>query len=164
MLEEYMSSVCLCVIDNIKEKSDKLFCSKQIEELAKYYQCGIKCGVDWLEPFVSHIKKDSFVINIVDYPKCDNCEMFLLPDGWYNNGQSNKLPFIERIKLLQDISRFLLKKNNPVSFYIAQSGTSFDEFSHITLEINNLTDYLAKTIGTYGLEDGVHIIINQKDD
>lgn len=155
-----MSLVCLCVIDNIEEKSDKFFCFKQIEELAEQYQCGIKCGVDWFEPFVSHIKKDSFVINIVDYPKYDNCEMFLLPDGWYNNGKSNKSLFVERIKLLQDVSSFLIDKNNSVSFYIAQSGTSFDEFSHITLKTNELTAYLAKTLGTYGLEDGVHIIID----
>ena len=154
----YMSLFCLCVIDNF-DKEDLLTYTNQIEMHAKEYNRGIKYEVDWPEPIVEHIKKDSLIINIVDCPENDNCEMFLLPDNWYFNESTNKLPFKDRIKFLQDISELFINNSCSVDIYLGQSGTNPEEFIDVWLKNSDLVDYLTNTIGVYGIDDGVHINI-----
>ena len=153
-----MSLFCLCVIENVKD-NEKNFFVQQIEMLAKYHKRGVKFLVNWNEPIISNIKKDSLIINVLDCPKSDNCELFLLPDGWYSNGQTEKLSFKERIKLLQDITNVFINRKYRVDFYFGQSGTQPEDFLNIALETDDLADYLTKTIGINGVDDGLHIRI-----
>lgn len=154
-----MSLFCLCIVNDVIKKNDIIFYSRCLKSLAGHHKRGIKFFVDWSEPIISHIPKDSFVINIVDSPKSDNCEMFLLPDGWYHNGYTNSLAFKERMKFLQDISDIFINGNHSVEFYLGLSGTRPEEFFDVTLKKGNLTDYLNETVGVDGAEDGLHISI-----
>jgi len=154
-----MSLFCLCVVENIRENSEVIFYTQQIKTIAKHYKRGIKFVVDWYEPIISCIQKDSLVINILDCSECDNCELFLLPDGWYSNGQTNKLAFRERMKFLQDICNIFIDGKYSVDLYLGQSGIRPEEFVDVTINSKDLTDYLTKTIGVNGIEDGVHISI-----
>lgn len=156
-----MSLFCLCIVHNVK-KNEKNFYTQQIETIAKHYNCGVKFSVDWREPIFSYIQKDSLVINVLDNPQADNCELFLLPDGWYFNGQAAKITFRERIKLLQDIANFFIDRKYGIDFYLGQSGTQIDDFLKVALKANDLTDYLTKTIGINGIEDGLYIGIIQE--
>ena len=88
-----MSLFCFCIVENIK-KSEIDLCSQKLKTLAKKHNRGIKFSIDWYDPILSGIKKDSFIINITDNPESDNCELFLLPDGWYYNGETIKLKII----------------------------------------------------------------------
>ena len=152
-----MSLFCLCVVENIRTKNEIVFYTQQIEIRAKHYKRGIKFFVDWSEPLMSHIQKDALVINILDCPEADNCELFLLPDGWYSNGQTNTLTLRERMKFLQNISKVFINGEYKVDLYLGQSGTDQEDFFDVTLKSNDLVDYLTKTVGINGVDDGLHI-------
>ena len=155
-----MSLLCLCVIENI-DKNDEILYSQQIEKISKLYGYGIKYGVDWIEPIASQIKCDSLIISITDCPTSNNCELFLLPDGWYANGQTNPLIFKERMIFLQEIASIFSTPKHTVNFYLAESGTDSKEYSETYLKSNELVCYLTNTVGVYGINTGVHIIIIQ---
>ena len=98
-----MSVLCVCIVENILSNSDRLNLMQQLELLAKRHNRGIKFFIDWDEPFISHIQENDFIINILDSPTSNNCECFLLPDGWCYNGNAEKVPFKERAKFLEEI-------------------------------------------------------------
>ena len=151
-----MSLLCLCVVENYEMISDPLL-DKQIKSIAEPYNRGIKFGVDWVEPIVSYIKRGSLIVSINDNPLSDNREMFLLPDGWYSNCQTNAIPFRSRMVFLQDLATMLINQRYNVSFYIAESGTDLSDFHDVSLKCEELPDYLLKTIGASGVSDGVRI-------
>lgn len=152
-----MSLFCLCAVEGIREKSENAFYTQQLEILARQHGRGIKFFVDWPEPIISCIQKDSLVISILDCSESDNCEFFLLPDGWYSNGQTAKLTFKERMEFLQDISNIFINRKYSVDLYMGQSGTRPEEFSDVILKNNVLVNYLINTVGVSGIDDGVHI-------
>lgn len=155
-----MSLFCICVVENIKKDSEITLYTQQLETLAKQHKRGIKFFVDWPEPLLSRIQKDSLVMNMNDSPESDNCELFLLPDGWYHNGRTNKLAFRERMKFLEDVSSIFIDRKYSVELYLGLSGTDPEDFFDVSLKNNDLADYLAKTIGVEGIDfDGVHIRI-----
>ena len=154
-----MSLICLYTVKNIRNNSEKDFFIQQIKTLAKHNNRGIKFFVGWSEPLISHIQKDSLIINIFDSPESDNCELFLLPDGWYINGHTNKSAFSERMKFLQEISNIFIDKKYAIELYLGQSGTHPDDFFDVTLQNHELIDYLTKTVGAGGVDNGVHINI-----
>ena len=154
-----MSLFCLCVVESIREKSEVALCARQLELIAKQYNRGVKFFADWSDPFVSDIQKQSFIMNITDGPSFSNCELFLLPDGWYYNGKTNKLPFRERMEFLKSVVSFFAEKKCVVDLYLGVSGICAQEFTHFTVSVNELMDCLVKTVGTHGAEESVHISI-----
>lgn len=154
-----MSLICLCVVKNVRKQSEIDLCTQQIEMIAKHHKRGIKYFVDWSEPFISSIQRDSLVINIVDSPESNNCELFLLPDGWFCNGQTDRLSFRERMKFLQDISNVFINRKYRVDLYLGQSGTCPEEVTSVRLCNHDLVDYLTKTIGIEGADNGMHICL-----
>lgn len=155
-----MSTFCLCVIDDIR-KEEKIHVFHQIEILAQKYTYGISECVEWEEPLLINLGQDSFVININDDCACDNCEMLLLPDGWYYNGKTNNKPFKQRVEFLLDISKILLNRNFSFSFYIGESGESINEFIDFEVAHLDLIQFLSETIGKKGIYTGFHICICQ---
>lgn len=154
-----MSLICLCIVEDIRNNNDILFYTRQLETIAKNHNRGIKFFVDWSEPVISFIQKDSFIINILDCPTSNNCELFLLPDGWYSNGQADEVAFRERMTFLQEVTSVFISRGHGVELYLGQSGTHPEDFFDVTLNNNDLSGYLAKTIGVDGIDDGVHISI-----
>lgn len=155
-----MSLICLCIVENIKKDSEIVFYTQQLETLAKQHKRGIKFFVDWPEPLLSHIQKDSLVVSISDCPESDNCELFLLPDGWYHNGRTNKLAFRERMKFLEDVSSIFLNGKYNIEIYLGLSGTEPEDFVNVSLKNTDLADYLAKTVGVDGIDfNGWHISV-----
>lgn len=153
-----MSLFCFCVVENIK-KIEMVSYSQQLKALAKQHNRGIKFQIDWAEPILSSVKKDAFVINITDSPESDNCELFLMPDGWYCNGKTNELSFSERMKFLQDISSVFIDRGYGIEIYFGLSGMQPYEFLNVKLRNKDLVYYLAKTVGVNGAEEGAHISI-----
>lgn len=153
-----MSLICLCIAD-IKEKEEIVFYSQSLTKLADYYKRGIEFSVDWSEPIVDYVKDNYFIINLLDYPNSNNCEMLLLPDGWYHNGYTNDLVFKERMRFLQDIANMLIEGNYRVEFYIGCSGMKTEEFLDVEVKCQHLIDYLEETVGSEGAEEGIHIIV-----
>lgn len=156
-----MSLMCLCIVENVLDE-DRLYFIQQLEILAKHHNRGIKFFVDWDEPFMSHIQEGAFIVNVLDSPTSNNCEWFLLPDGWSFNGISEKVPFRERTKFLQEICSIINGRKYSVELYLGESGTDPGKFLNIILENKNLVEYLTKTIGMSGADDIVHISVFQR--
>lgn len=155
-----MSLICLGVVESLTSISEKAYYSKKLETIAKHHKRGIRFTIDWSEPIISHIQDDAFVISILDCPETDNCELFLLPDGWYYNGKADHLAFYDRMKLLQDISDMFIYDKYSIEWYFGLSGILPEEFPTVVLKVECLTDYLTQTIGIDGADAGLHIRIN----
>lgn len=155
-----MSLFCLCVVEGAWKKSEKLLYEQKIQSIANHYNRGVKFFVDWLEPIMSTVPKESFVINILDSAESENCELFLLPDGWYCNGETNYLSFKERMSFLQDICNVFINDNYCINLYFGQSGTDPSEFFDVKLITKDLVEFLTKTVGTYGVDDGILISVD----
>ena len=89
------------------------------------------------------------IVNLLDDIACDNCEMLLLPDGWFFASKTNKLSFKQRMEFLHDIAALLLASNHSVEFYIGSSGTNPDEFLEISVKQAGFIDALALLIGEH---------------
>ena len=63
------------------------------------------------------------------------------------------------MKFLQDVCSIFINKKHSVELYLGQNGTYPEEFFDLTLKNSELVDYLAKTIGVNGVDDGMHINI-----
>jgi len=155
-----MSSLCLCIINGIEIAEKNVFVPK-VELLAQNYKCNVDFCINWCEPILSDVKQDSFIVNIIDSSISKNCELFLLPDNWWFNGQTNKVGFRERIKLLEDIAGLFDLKKHSINIYLAESGTALDEFVNVSLKRDEISDYLTQTIGAHGIIEGIHINIIQ---
>ena len=153
-----MSLLCFCVIENYKRSNDPLL-DKEVRSISERYNRGIKFGVDWAEPIASSIENHSLIISINDTPESDNCELFLLPDGWHFNLQTNAIPFRERMTFLKDLASVLVSRGYHIHLYIAESGTDLNDYINVSLRYEELIDYLSQTIGKDGVRDGIHVDI-----
>lgn len=153
-----MSSICLFAAKGITAEKKKKYIH-DIQKLVIDYKRGVKFFIAWSESMVLDIQKDSFIVNIVDSPKSDNCEMFLLPDGWFCNGKTAQLPFKSRMRLLEKIALLFEENVDDVELYIGQSGSQPEELLNVVIKGHELADYLSKTIGIYGADEGLHICI-----
>lgn len=154
-----MSLICLCVTDNIEEK-ETMFYKESLTKLVNCYECGVVFSINWTEPIVEYLKDVGFVFGLVDYWGSNNCEMLLLPDGWYHNGYTNDVVFKERIQLLADVANMLLERGHRVEFYIGCSGMEPEDFFDSEIKCSYFIEFLEKTIGTEGAEIGLHITVN----
>ena len=102
-----------------------------------------------------------FVISIADAPKHDNCEMLLLPDGYYYNGRTNTNSFVERMAVLRDVVIFLRSVGQSVELFLGTSGTAYDEFVEFHTSAEDIAQMLEKYYCPPGqwMESDVHIII-----
>ena len=153
-----MSLICLCITDVIEEK-EKFFYMELLEQLASGYGCGVEFCFNWSEPIVENLKGEKYVFGLVDNRNSYNCEMLLLPDGWYYNGYTNDVRFRERMKLLADIAETLLGDGHCVEFYIGCSGMELEEAFDLEGKYCYFCDLLEKTVGTEGAEKGWHFIV-----
>ena len=154
-----MSNFCFCVIENIIEAKERKRVFKKIEKLAQKYDCAICDLINWQEPVVSAINQDSYIISINDSKKEDICELFLLPDGWYYNNKTNIQSFFQRARFFEDIAEMIMIDGYDISFYIAQSGTTTDEFENYVISQSDIVLLLSESIGNNGVDTGLHIQI-----
>lgn len=152
-----MSLICLCLVtsNNVSEKS--LSYVEELDALVKNYDVNYTIGIDWEEPASSYFPEKSFVISITDGLDEDNCEKFLLPDGWLINGKTNNTSFSQRMRLLEEISSFLKEKECVIEWFIGQSGTLFREYADVSIDCNALAEYLTGTAGVEGFDNSVHV-------
>ena len=154
-----MSTICLCIVDHVGYNEKKLY-AQQLETLAKLHNRKVKFSVDWVEPLTQKMPRDSFVVSVFDDPLSDNCEMLLLPDGWWHNGKTNNLTFQERMTFLYDLCRTFTDNKYYVDLYLCQSGMEPEDCINVALNIFDLKDYLSKTVGIVGVDCGWHIRVH----
>ncbi|MBR6610351.1 MAG: hypothetical protein IKK99_09065 [Oscillospiraceae bacterium] len=153
-----MSLFCICVVDIAKNNTTELY-KQHLEKIARSHNRGIKFSINWDEPFMKNINNRAFIINLLDNPFSDNCEMLLLPDGWYYNGITNDISFVKRMQYIQEVVNVFRLENYNIDLYIGSSGMETDEFVEASVNYSDLINILVKTIGVDGPEEGMHIII-----
>ena len=151
-----MSLFCICVGGKVGD-IDVHCLKQQIKSLARHYNCEVEFSVNWAEPILSCFDMDAFTINVLDNLMSNNCDFLLLPDDWYINGLTNSMKFKDRMLLLRDISQTIINVNNTVNIYLGQSGTLPEEFTHFSIKVEELINFLSNTIGNDGVFDGIHI-------
>lgn len=152
-----MSLFCVFVANGIAKRNEIEVCVQQIHALAQKYKRGIKWTIDWNEPTLTHIPTDALLVNILDCSNADNCELLLLPDGWYSNGQTNHQAFKERMRFLQDVSEVLCKWAGKTHLYLGESGSCKEEFVNVSVRCDCIAEYLANSVGITGVDGGIHI-------
>lgn len=155
-----MSLICLCVTD-INDQEEVLIYQDRLLGITKRHSRGVTFSIDWCEPIVETLKEGTMIINLVDSMDSDNCEMLLLPDGWYYGAHTNKFSFKQRMKFLYDVADVLLMDGHKAEFYIGLSGTNPDEFVEKTVRQDNFIDVLALTIGQAETDEtqDYHIVV-----
>ncbi len=153
-----MSLFCFFAISSISEDNKLLLNNPYLEKIAQFYHIELNTSVGWSEPILTCIDKKSVLLNISD-ENTTNCELFLLPDGWYYNGKTNNIRFRHRMFLLQTISSFFICFKKGTSLYIGESGTNVDEFLTTSIRYELMTDFLDSTIGKNGVVGGLHVEI-----
>ena len=134
-----MSRICICVINLPK---DKFSCiehniKRKFDSVGLYYENTI----EYMEPFLSSINQHEYSFFSISNSYSDNsCEMFFLPDNWLFNGRRNDVPFIARMKQLENIFSYILKYVSVLELYIGDTGTELIDFETIEIEVSKFTD------------------------
>ncbi|MBQ7603801.1 MAG: hypothetical protein IJU75_02490 [Clostridia bacterium] len=153
-----MSLFCFFAISSISEDNKVLLNNPYLEKNAQFYHIELNTSVGWSEPILTCVDKKSVLLNISD-ENTTNCELFLLPDGWYYNGKTNNIRFRDRMFLLQTISSFFTALKKDTNLYIGESGTNAEDYLTISLHYEMVADFLNSTIGQHGVMGGLHVII-----
>lgn len=151
-----MSWICLCMTE-VYDQVDLY--EEQLREIAAKHLRGISFSIDWKEPIFECKKGEMLIFSLSDGPAQENCEMLLLPDGWYVNGRTNWQPFPQRMVVLHEIASMLLERMHRVEFYIGLSGTQPDEYVTRSVQQSGLVEELCETVGREGGEAGVHLVV-----
>ena len=155
-----MSKICIGVL-TINDSQPSILL-EQLHSLLERYELTIFSELVYEEPFLNQYHMENvFVFSISDSKLYDNCEMLLLPDNCFLNGEKNDTPFEKRMRYLEEILLELLKNNDRIDMFIADSGTQFDEFEDIHIGISDFLS-ITKLLNTITPPD-LHLTISTND-
>lgn len=147
-----MSKICLALITN---KSPEEEIRVRIKEIVNHAGYEVFFYDRMEEPIIDEYL-NSFIISFADSKKHDNCEMLLLPDGWYHNGITSSTPFISRVRIIESAIKELILQGCHVDLFIGDSGTLYEEFSHYKCNINEFS-HMISTKFANGIDIDLHI-------
>lgn len=150
-----MSMVCIGYVYAPKSSAEQY--PRELIDIAKTHNRGIRFDIDWEEPFLHNLDKDMLCFSLSDSQSNDNADVLFLPDGWYINGETNDTPFVERMKFLCDVAKASLYAYERMGFFIGTSGTLYNEFYQSTVSLDNLLSLLTNSIGMLGDEIALHV-------
>ena len=96
--------------------------------LQKTYGLGVCFDTPANEPFLQDYACPDLLFTISDTEETENCELFLLPDGWTINGAENPVPFVQRMKVLQQFAYSLSNICEWMEILVGDSGMDLDDF------------------------------------
>lgn len=134
---------------------------EELERIAKRNRRGISFVIDWDEPVVELHKKDFLIANLTDQNDSDICEMLILPEGWYYNGETNVDSFLQRMCYLYEIAEYVLMDEPTVDFYVGSSGAEPNEFVCYETNLEHFLCCLTDTIGQSGTSKDIHIRVSR---
>lgn len=140
-----MSLICIGAVS--VSADEKSYFIKQLYYISQQYGGGVFLNLDFNEPVVENISKEALKFSVAESPNWDNCDKLLLPDNWYYNGMLPSVPFTSRMEYLYDIAQIFTSSNHTVKFYIATSGTPFDEYDMVYLRQDQFQHELNRLVG-----------------
>ena len=150
-----MSSICIGVIQPVVQEDF----GKKLAEVAGRYGRGITFEIGWHEPVLDSLTGKVFVFSLFDYPGSENCEMLLLPDGCFLNGETNNISFRERMELLRDLAGIVLENGSSMEYYIGLSGTLPEEYDTEIVNIADLPQRLEERMDPIEAVYAIHLIV-----
>ncbi len=153
-----MSHICMLFIHKSNSQNYSVI-ENEIKRIVDKHGMGFFVEEKCDEPFVD---KSSLylVFSLSDNYEFDNCEMFLLPDGWICNGKSNKIPFINRMEVIQDCVIKLSKLKCQIEIFLGESGCQITDFIHLKCFPNEIANLINNNYcDKYGGEYNLHITL-----
>lgn len=118
-------------------------------------------GSGYIEPFLSKFDlSEYFVISISDNKIYDNCELLLLPDNCYLNGEKSNNPFDNRMRKLKNVLDVFLTFTSEIHLFIGDSGVLFEELMHLNITLDKFCMYAHK-LNSISAPD-IHFVIKQR--
>jgi len=134
-----MSRICFCVLYGARERYCEMI--SEIEPLLHKYSIFLFHNIDYNESFFDRIDKNNATFfSIADNPLYDNCEQLLLPDNCSVNGFKNPIPFLQRMKMIQDILSKMRQYCSGMELFVGDSGCGYEEFEKRQISICDFTD------------------------
>lgn len=133
-----MSKICIAIL-NDDVSTERI--TTAIQPLLKRYNLAVSYKLTYDEPLLEKYRNKAYkMFSFADNVYYDNCEMFLLPDNCFFNGQKNSIPFQARMQLLEEIFERVLDFTPKIEVFIGDSGTRYDEFDRAHCKLYNFLD------------------------
>lgn len=153
-----MSMICLGAIYMPSQNGGQSLMREISRIIHKHGYC-VFWGIDWIEPIITTLPSTVILCNIVDNIECNNCEMLLLPDGWFFNGRFNIIPARERMQVLEELAAYVIGQGHQVEFFLGNSGTLPNEYRHMHVAYYELSDFLWKQLKEINADSAMRVTI-----
>lgn len=131
----------------------------EISRIVNKYGYSVFWGIDWVEPIITTLPSTVLLCNIADTSESNNCEMLLLPDGWYFNGRANTIPARTRMQVLEDVAEYVIDQGYPIEFFLGDSGTLANEYKHVHIDCHQLSDFLCNRLEEIDMDFSLRVTI-----
>ena len=135
-----MSKILVITLYNVAEPSEAV---SIIRSVGKEYGIGVHFDIPQDEPFLCEYGCPDLLFTISDGDETDNCERFLLPDGWTINSVENPIPFAHRMKVLQQFADSLNNICARVEILVGESGMDLDDFALYKVMAQDIPNIMA---------------------
>ena len=120
-----MSKIVVIFLYNVDKPAEAV---SIIHSIGKEFGIGVHFNAPNNEPFLKECACPDLLFTISDDERTDNCEHFVLPDGWTINGAENPVPFVQRMRILRQIAYSLNTLCEQVEILVGESGMDLDDF------------------------------------
>lgn len=129
--------------------------------VAKTYGMGVCFDTPVNEPFLQEYACPDLLFTISDTEETENCELFFLPDGWTINGAENPVPFVQRMKILQQFAYRLSNICERLEILIGDSGMDLDDFALCEIAAKDIPSVMVNTYcGVFDCQ-AVRLVVQQ---
>lgn len=130
-----MSKICFIIFQKNELIYENLI--RKIQPIFEQNNLFCFTEIGYVEPFFSEFELSKyFVLSVADNKNYDNCEMLLVPDNCYINGEKSNSLFDNRMINLKNILIAFFAFTREVHLFIGDSGVLFDEFTHLSITHN----------------------------
>lgn len=153
-----MSMICIGCINAQSQECHRNLKSN-ISRLVHAHGYSVCWGIDWIEPIIETLPETTVLFSLTDGIEDDNCEMLLLPDGWFFNGRSNIISARERMQVLEELATYVIGQGHQVEFFLGNSGTLPDEYRHMHVAYYELSDFLWKQLEEINADSAMRVAV-----
>lgn len=153
-----MSKFCIIKLKNINAFEDKECLFQKIEEELSIHK--LTCFEHKSESLIK--EENTEYISLADSKEYDNCEMFLLPDGCFNNGETNSIPFSERMNIIKNLIIKVQPFVQSFEIFMGECASNKEDFIDLNCSLEEFPKIAEKRFyskETFVLEE-LHFIIN----
>ena len=159
--KDSMSNICIGLIRAAQTEHQLLM--EMLLKITHEVGIGVSFNIDWNEPIWDECDENMLFFSICDSSISANCEMLLLPDGWFYNGKMSSIPFADRMIFLQAIAAAVLNMGYSIEYYVGISGTLIEEYCESSVPLHNVADFITNNLYSYTdyVTHSLHVIVEE---